>query len=127
MKKLLLIGALALSLGACATTQAIVGATITQGQVDAAWTSYDGTFLAGLRRYALLPKCAPAQTFLKNQCHDAAMLKQLRLYDREVGNDFNLVQANLDAGNNNALVNSWTVLNSAIDLANTTLTQARSF
>jgi hypothetical protein len=127
MKKIFLVLALASSLGGCAAVQkveAVAGLTITQNQVDGARSAYDGGFLAGLRRYAITPKCLAGQTFLKNQCHDPATLRKLRAADQVVAQDFDSVQANLDAGDNTALVNAWSILTNAINSANTTLAQA---
>lgn len=126
MRKLLLACALGLSLSACATVSAVVGASITQGQVDGARSTYDGGFLAGLHRYALLPKCLSGQTFLQNQCHSAPALKTLRGYDRAAGQGFNSVQANLDAGNNSAALAAWTVLQNTIASANSALASAQA-
>lgn len=119
MKRLFLAVALALSLGACSTVQAITGATITQAQVDAARNGYDGGFLAGLHRYALLPRCKTGQTLAHDQCHDAATLKKLRAVDHVIEQDFASVQANLDAGNTSALMNAWAILTNAIQSADT--------
>lgn len=110
--------AASIALGGCATVQAITGATVTQSQVDAARNTYDGGYLASLHRYALLPRCAAGQTFLKNQCHDPSTLKKLRAVDKVVAKDFDSVQANLDVGNASALSNSWSVLQNAVSDAN---------
>lgn len=123
MQKTVLALCVATALAGCSTLNAITGATITQSQVDAARNAYDGTYLASLHRYALLPKCKTGQTFLNNQCHDAGLLKTLRAADQAVGADFNAVQSNLDSGNTNALSNSWSVLQNAISSAKSLLTQ----
>lgn len=119
-KKLIFAGVLAagFALGGCSTIQAVTGATVTQSQVDSARNGYDGGYLAALHRYALLPRCMSGQTFLVDQCHDAATLKKARAVDKAVQADFNSVQANLDAGNNSALVSAWSVLQNAISDAN---------
>ncbi len=121
--------ALALSLGGCVTAsdlKSIVTFQVSQSQIDGARSAYDGGFLAGLHRYALLPKCSPSQTFLKNQCHNAGTLKTLRNYDKAVAQDFASVQANLDSGNTTALSAAWSVLQNAISAANTQLNQAQA-
>lgn len=123
MKRFLAVALVALALGACSTLKAVTGATVTQTQVDVTRSAYNGGFLAGLHRYALLPRCLAGQTFLKNQCHDASALKKLRAVDKVVEQNFGAVQFNLNTGNDSALLNSWTVLNNTISSANTLAAQ----
>lgn len=118
MRNLIFAVSIALALAGCSTIQAITGATITQAQLDTARNTYDGTFLNALNKYAKAPRCGPNETFLKNQCHDPLTLKKLRAVDKVVEQDFSAVQANLSAGNNSALINSWTILTNAIQSAN---------
>ncbi len=103
--------------------EAITGATITQSQVDTARNGYDAAVLAPLHRYALLPKCKAGQTFLVNNCHDAAWLKQIRGVDRTVGRDFDSVQALMKDGNVSALQTAWSILTDAITTAKTQVAQ----
>lgn len=123
MKRFLVVALVALSLGACSTIKAVTGATVTQTQVDVTRSAYNGGFLAGLHRYALLPRCLAGQTFLRNQCHDPATLRKLRAVDKTVEQNFGAVQANISVGNDSALLNSWTVLNNTITSANTLAAQ----
>lgn len=125
MRKFIL--ALAFLVAGCAPLltkfDAVQSVNITQNQVDAARSGYDGAVLAPLRRYALTPRCVAGQTFISNQCHDAATLKKLRSIDIEIAKDFNDVQGAMQSGNVSALQAAWTVLNNNISSAKTTIAQ----
>lgn len=118
---------LAINVAGCSAAaqrlEAITGATITQDQVDTARNGYDAAVLAPMRRYALLPKCKAGQTFLVNNCHDAAWLKQMRNIDQTVARDFDSVQALMKDGNAPALQTAWAILTDAISTAKTQVAQ----
>jgi hypothetical protein len=106
---------LALSLGACSTISAVQGFSITQGQLDAAQNTYDGTALSTLKSYAGLPRCAPGTGFsLTNRCHDAALLKKMRNADVAVSTAFNATQDQITSGNNSGAVAAYKTLQTAI-------------
>lgn len=118
---------LAINVAGCSAAaqrlESIAGLTITQDQVDEARNSYDAAVLAPMHRYALLPRCKVGQTFIQNNCHDAALLKQLRNVDQTVGRDFAAVQAAMKDGSVNALRTAWSILTDAISTAKTTVVQ----
>ncbi len=120
MKKTILV--LCLLLAGCANQKltAVTTATVTQDQVDAARSGYNGAFLAPLHRYALLPKCLSGQDFIHDNCHDAASLIKLRSVDKQVAQDFADLQALMRSGNVNAISAAWTILNNAISGAKST-------
>ena len=131
MKKLLLIVAVALSLGGCATMDKIGNAIsaaqnfkITQGQVDSARNSYDGFVLAPLRKYAMLPRCKTGQTFTLNvPCHDRKLLKQIREVDKSVEKAFADTQNRITSGDNQGAVAAYTTLTGLIDIAKALIAQ----
>lgn len=105
----------ALSLGACQSIQAIQGFTITQGQLDAAQSTYDGTVLSPLHKYAVLPACAASQTFtLAAPCHDKAMLKKIRAGDRVAAQAFSNTQDMITSGNNTGAVAAYKSMQTAV-------------
>lgn len=115
MKRILLIISLALSLGACSTLQAIQGYAVTQGMLDGAQNSYDGTALATLKSYASLPRCAPGTAFsLTNRCHDKALLKKMRNADAAVSVAFSQTQDQITSGNSSGAVAAYKTLQTAI-------------
>jgi len=100
------------------TVAAVAKFTITQGQLDTARTSYNGTVLASLRRYALLPRCKTGQSLtINNPCHDRLMLVKIRNADKVVGQGFKDTQARLDAGDDSGAVLAYDTLKIAIDTA----------
>lgn len=120
------IALLAISLGGCAQLQkleSLATTTISQDQVDEARNSYDAVVLAPLHRYALLPRCRASQTFLVNNCHDAAWLKQMRNVDQTVGRDFDAVQSAMVAGNVSAIQTAWAILTDAVSTAKSQMSQ----
>lgn len=133
MKKILIIAALAFSLGGCATqfgtriTDVISAAqnfSITQGQVDSARNTYDGFVLAPLHKYAALPRCKTGQTLtINNPCHDRKLLKQIRAVDVSVDKAFVDTQNNIASGDNAGAVAAYKVLTTAIDLAKSLIAQ----
>lgn len=96
--------------------EAVQGYTITQGQLDAARTTYDGTVLAPLHRYAVLPRCGPGKSFsISAPCHDKAMLKKLGDADIVAGKAFSDTQDMITSGNSSGSVAAWKSLQIAID------------
>lgn len=108
----------AISLGGCQTgavISAIQGYSITQGQLDAARNSYDGTALATLQSYASFPLCAKGTSFsLTNRCHDAALLRKLRNADAAVAAAFDATQDQITSGNSSGAVAAYKTLQTAI-------------
>lgn len=128
LKRLFIIASLTLALAGCAGTKlgdmigAVQSYTVTQGQLDAARTTYNGTVLAPLRRYAKMPTCAKGQSFaLAAPCHDPAMLKRLSDADMVVAKQFNDTQDMITSGNNSGSVAAYKTLQSAIDVAKSLL------
>jgi hypothetical protein len=109
-------GMLALVAG-CQTIKAVSGFTVTQGQVDAARSSYDAAFLAPAAHYRQLPLCTSGQTFLRNQCAERSVILTLQSADRTVEASFDRVQAMVTAGNNTGLVAAYQTLTTAIQTA----------
>ncbi|MGR4927258.1 hypothetical protein ACIPUD_10675 [Bradyrhizobium sp. CAR08] len=112
--------AFAVALSGCAglnnTIAAIQGYSITQGQLDAARTTYDGTVLAPLHRYAVLPRCGPGKSFsISAPCHGKAMLKKLSDADIVAGKAFSDTQDMITSGNSSGSVAAWKSLQIAID------------
>lgn len=122
MRKIALVIVIALSVSGCATTQAIFGFNVTQGQLDVARSSYNGLFLAPAARYRGLPLCKAGQTFLRNQCRLHWLTVKLQLADREVEKDFNQVQDMIDTGNSSGAVAAFRALNISIEVAESLLT-----
>jgi uncharacterized protein YceK len=115
MRKFLILAALAIGLSGCTTISAVQGYAITQGQVDAARNTYDGTALATLKSYAGLPRCARGTAFsLTNRCHDAALLKKMRNADAAVSVAFNSTQDQITSGNSSGAVAAYKTLQTAI-------------
>ncbi len=127
MNRLIIAFAFAFTVASCAGTlqkiEAVTGFTVTQNQLDEARNGYDAAVLAPMRRYALLPRCKTGQTFLANNCHDAAWLKQMRGVDQTVARDFDSVQALMKAGNVSALQSAWAILTDIISTAKTQVAQ----
>jgi len=127
MKKLLTALVIALTVSGCVgqfgtrisdTISAVSHFSITQGQIDTARSTYDGTVLASLRRYALLPRCKVGQTIsINNPCHDRGMLVKLRNADKVVEKGFKDTQIKLDTGDNSGAVLAYDTLMIAIDTA----------
>lgn len=126
MKKIIAIS-LALVLSGCATDfgtritetiSAVSNFSVTQSQLDTVRSSYDGTVLAPLRRYAMLPYCKKGQTIsISVPCHDRGLLAQLRLADKSVGIAFTDTQSKIDSGDNKGAVIAYNLLTAAIDTA----------
>lgn len=115
--------AFAAVLSGCAGTRlgdmitAVQGYTITQGQVDTARATYNGTVLAPLHRYAVLPRCGPGKSFsIAVPCHDKAMLKKLSDADLVVAKAFDDTQDMVTSGNNSGSVAAYKSLTTAIDV-----------
>jgi hypothetical protein len=105
----------ALSLGACQSIQAIQGFTVTQGQLDAAQNTYDGTVLAPLHKYAALKACPAGQKFsLTAPCHESALLKQIRAGDKVAAKAFSDTQDMITSGNNTGAVAAYKSLQTAV-------------
>lgn len=126
MKKILVVIA-ALSLAGCATQSgqrvsdtisAVSHFSVTQGQLDAARTAYNGAVLAPLRRYAMLPRCKTGQTLSINvPCHDRLLLKRIRQADVQVDKGFAETQSSIDKGDNTGAVLAYDILSTTIDAA----------
>src|SRR5262249_12095998 len=113
---------LALTVSGCAglqqTWQVIQGYAITQGQLDAARSTYTGTVLVPLHKYASFPRCGGGVTFtLALPCHDAVMLKKLRNADKVVAKAFDDTQDLITSGNSSGAVAAWQSLQTAISTA----------
>lgn len=128
MKKILII-LMAISLAGCAgpnpftVISAASGYTITQNELDGARNSYDGTFLATLKSYAVLPRCLKGTGFsLTNRCHDRTLLKKMRNADSAVATAFNSTQDQLTSGNNSGALAAYMTLQTAIAAAKKILT-----
>lgn len=112
----------ALYLGACAqltqTVNAVRGVSITQQQLDAAQTTYDGTSLVSMDKYAALIRCRTGQKFtLQAPCHDRKLLKQWRGVDQSVAVAFGKTQDMITSGNNTGAVAAWNSLQTALQAA----------
>lgn len=127
MKRIIPTLLVALMLGGCSTQfgeriSSVISATqkfsVSQGQLDAARNSYDGTVLAPLAKYAAMPRCKTGQTInLNNPCHDRIILKKLRNADKSVGLAFADTQNMITSGDNNGAVAAYDSLKIAISLA----------
>lgn len=124
MKKLLIITFTALALTGCAVNgtisdiaSAVQSFTITQNQVDFLRNSYNAAFLAPAARYRQLPRCQVSQTFVKDQCRDPNIVRQLQAIDKTVKVNFDTVQGLLDTGDNKGLSAAWTLLQEAVTSA----------
>jgi hypothetical protein len=123
MKRILLVISFAFSLGGCATVQAINGFSVTQGQLDAAESVYDGTVLAPLHKYAALKACTAGQTFTPaNPCHDKVLLKRLRAGDKVAVKAMSDTQAAITSGDNTGAVAAYNTMKTAIDAAQSLIT-----
>lgn len=132
MKKILILLA-ALSLAGCATqfgerVSTVISAaqnlTITQGQIDAARSSYDGFVLGPLVKYAGLPRCKTGQKLtINNPCHDRKLLKQIREVDKSIARAFADTQDRVISGDNKGAVAAYNTLMSAIDVAKAMINQ----
>lgn len=115
--------AVVVPLGGCATFQnikdgisAAANFKVTQNQLDGARNTYDGTVLATLKNYALLPRCAPGTGFsITNRCHDKALLKRIRNADAAVAAAFDATQDQITSGNDSGAVAAYQTLQTAID------------
>lgn len=117
MKKLLLAACLVVLLPGCATIQAVQGFTVTQGQLDAAESTYDGTVLAPFHKYAALKACAPGQTItVANPCHDKALLKKIRAADKEAAKAFSDTQDAITSGDNKGAVAAYNAMKTAVGI-----------
>lgn len=120
MNKILAICVLGLALagGGCSTLQAVGGFAITQNQLDGAESTYDGTSLASMDKYAALVACKSGQSFtLQVPCHDKAILKQWRDADKSVATAFSNTQDMITSGNNSGAVAAWDTLQTALNVA----------
>lgn len=129
MKRILLALTLTLALGGCAgltnTISAINGFAVTQQQVDASRSTYDGSVLVPLAKYASFPRCAAGTSIgLTNLCHDRAMLVKLRNADKVVAKAFDDTQDMVTSGNNTGAVAAYTTLKTAIGAAQALITQS---
>lgn len=124
MKKLLIAAAVALTLSGCAGTRigdtltsitdVVSSITITQSQVDALRSSYNATFLAPAANYRILPRCKTGETFIKNQCREPNIVRQLQAIDKTALRNFDNVQSMINTGNNTGLPAAWKVLQETV-------------
>lgn len=125
MRKVSAIVVAGLMLGGCAQLRdfqsifsAAEGYSITQGMLDSAQNTYDGTALATLKSYAKLPACAPSTSFtFTNRCHDKAILKKLRNADAAVAQAFVSTQDQVTSGNSSGAAAAYKTLQTAITAA----------
>ena len=104
---LALIGAFALS-----------GCNVTQQQLDDARASYNTAFLAPAAHYRNLGYCATGTTFtLAKPCADRTLVASLARADATIHAQFNIVQADVTAGNGTASMNDFSALQQAITTA----------
>lgn len=135
MKKLIIILALSLSLGACSTQfgeriglGTVISAAqtfeITQGQVDSARNSYDGFVLAPLHKYAALSRCKTGQILtLNNPCHDRKLLKEINNVDTQIAKAFLDTQNSITSGDNKGAIAAYSTLTSLIGIAKALIAQ----
>lgn len=132
MKKLIVI-AIVLSLGGCATPfgerigtviSAAQNFEVTQGQIDSARNSYDGFVLAPLHKYAALSRCKTGQTLtINNPCHDRKLLKKINNIDIQVAKAFSDTQNSITSGDNKGAVAAYSTLTGLIDIAKALIAQ----
>lgn len=113
---------LAVALSGCASLndkiKAVSGFAVTQSQLDAAQSTYDGTSLVSLDKYAALPRCKTGQTFkLTVPCHDRAILVNWRNVDKSVAQGFANTQMSIASGDNTGAVAAWNTLQNALNVA----------
>lgn len=133
MKRIFLIAALALSLAGCAAIDNIKSAfsaaggfTVSQKQLDAARSTYDGTVLVPMAKYATFPRCPAGTTIsITNLCHDRALLKQLRAGDKVASTAFDKTQDMITSGNNSGATAAWSSLQTAIESVKALVAVAR--
>lgn len=131
MKKLIAVIVVALSLTGCATidkVQTAISAAqnfeVTQGQVDAARSSYNGFVLAPLVKYARLPRCKTGEKLtLNNPCHDRKLLKQIREVDKQVEKGFADTQNRIISGDNKGAVAAYNSVLNLVDIAKALISQ----
>jgi hypothetical protein len=112
---IILLGAMA---AGCQQMKAISGFAITQNQLDAAESTYDGTSLVALDKYAALPACKAGQAFsLQIPCHDKATLKKWRSIDNDVATGISHTQNAITSGDNTGAVGAWNALQTALTAA----------
>lgn len=136
MKKILIILLATSFLGGCAGTRlgdfigtitnaskAAANFAVTQNELDGTRNTYDGTFLASLKSYAIMPRCPKGTSFsISNRCHDRAILKKMRNADAVVDTAFNSTQDQITSGNNAGAVAAYNTLKTAITAAKQILT-----
>ena len=114
--------------GVGTTLGAVNSLTITQGQIDAARTSYIGLFLTPAAHYRCVsfnadktcnprPICAADQTFLQDQCATRAAILKIQGTAKTLGTALDSLQAQFDAGNNTGLYAAYTALQAGITAA----------
>lgn len=115
MKRIILAVMLSIALAGCTTIQALQGFTVTQGQLDAAQNTYDGTVLTPLHKYAALAMCPPGQTFtIAKPCHDSALLKKIRAGDKIASQAFADTQSAITSGDNKGAVAAYNTMKTAV-------------
>lgn len=132
MKKIIALALVALALGGCAkemqklsdTISAAQQFKITQGQVDAARSSYNGFVLAPMRRYSQLVRCKTGQSLtLNNPCHDRKLLKQWRAVDIKVDKAFTDTQNRITSGDDQGAVAAYNSLMNLIEIGKAIVAQ----
>ena len=115
MKRIILALTLALALGACTTIQALQGFSVTQGELDAAQNTYDGTVLTPLHKYSALRRCLTGETFtISSPCHDRALLKRIRAGDKVASQSFADTQSAITSGDNKGAVAAYNTMKTAV-------------
>lgn len=133
MKRFIVL-ALAFSLSGCVGTPvakfasdaiaAVQNFTITQDQLDAARSGYDGAVLAPLHKYSSLPRCKTGQALTINApCHDRVLLKKLRTVDKQIDIAFSNVQARVSSNDNTGASAAYSTLQEAIATAKAIINQ----
>jgi len=106
---------------------AAAGVTITQGQIDAARSSYIGLYLTPAAHYRCSditdgkctprPICQAGQTFLVDQCATKDAVTKIQGTTKVLSKAINDLQAQFDAGNNTGLYAAYTALQAGITAA----------
>lgn len=108
------------SLAGCQTAEQIVeeikaaaGFTVTQSQVDAFRTTYNG-LLKFAAEYGEARRCNTGQNYFYNGCHDPATLVKLQGIKNAVSGGLVNVQAAIDRGDNAGAVGLFNTVKAAL-------------
>jgi hypothetical protein len=121
-----------LALGGCQTIDAIgkfnnavQGFEATQGDIDAARTSYNASVLTPMLHYSVLVRCKKGQIFtFAVPCHDAAILKKWRGVDAEIAAGLDRAQVMVTNGNNKGAAGVMAVVFNLISTGTSLVKQA---